>query len=131
MNQAGGHLSSGLTVVAYELETVAPGCGGMGAIPGSHKSNFLLDPDTLGLPDGGRIRDLQLPPWATAVPVEKGDAIIFTEALYASPRSCARALADGVWAQYARYAAVGREQSTQDGLLQASHPSAPGHHRPF
>ena len=68
-------------MVAYELETVAPGCGGMGAIPGSHKSNFLLDPDALGLPDGGRIRDLQLPPWATAVPVEKGDAIIFTEAL--------------------------------------------------
>ena len=81
MNQAGGYLSSGLTVVAYELETVAPGCGGMGAISGSHKSNFLLDPDALGLPDGGRIRDLQLPPWATAVPVEKGDAIIFTEAL--------------------------------------------------
>lgn len=36
----GGSLSSGLTVVAYELEDVMTGTGGMGAIPGGPAAFF-------------------------------------------------------------------------------------------
>ena len=74
-NVTGGQISSGLTVVAYELRDVGTGDGGMGAIPGSHKSEFEFTFDEQITGDG------DLPSCAKAIDnVAAGDAIVFTEA---------------------------------------------------
>eukprot|EP01052_Picozoa_sp_SAG31_P050819 SAG31_NODE_11780_length_999_cov_1.261111_1_plen_130_part_10 len=100
----GGSLSSGLTVVAYELCDVVAGTGGFGAIPGSrqaslcsicsgsmtqlylsnenlspvsgsHKSHFPL---IASEQPGPIIRPSQVPSFGKAVAVKAGDAIVFT-----------------------------------------------------
>jgi hypothetical protein len=64
---------NGLVAVAYNLTDVAPGKGGFGCIPGSHKSNLPL-PKSL--------EALEFPhPCLQAVPAKAGSAVIFTEAL--------------------------------------------------
>jgi ectoine hydroxylase-related dioxygenase (phytanoyl-CoA dioxygenase family) len=68
-----GQMYNGLIAVAYQLTDVAPGKGGFGCIPGSHKSYFPL-PEAL--------EDLENPhPCIQEVPGKAGSAIIFTEAL--------------------------------------------------
>ncbi|GAX40284.1 hypothetical protein NIES4075_12480 [Tolypothrix sp. NIES-4075] len=68
-----GRMYNGLTAVAYELNDVHPGNGGMGCVPGSHKSNLPFPQEWL---------DLKIPnPCVQAVTVKAGSAIIFTEAL--------------------------------------------------
>jgi hypothetical protein len=68
--------SSGLTVVAYELCDVPEGSGGMGALPGTHKSQFPLH----GL-EGTISTAGDMPAYGRAVAVSAGSAIIFTEAM--------------------------------------------------
>lgn len=68
-----GRMYNGLMVVAYNLKDVAPGEGGFGCIPGSHKSNYPTPREWL---------DLEKPaPCVRAVPGKAGSAILFTEAL--------------------------------------------------
>ncbi len=70
-----GVIRNGLTVVTYNLTDTAPGDGGFGCIPGSHKSNFVSD-----LPADVR-RHERAAPYVQQVAAGAGDAIIFTEAL--------------------------------------------------
>ncbi|UBF25246.1 phytanoyl-CoA dioxygenase family protein [Kovacikia minuta CCNUW1] len=68
-----GQMYNGLTAVAYQLTDVAPGEGGFGCIPGSHKSHFPV-PDAL--------QDLETPhACIQEISAKAGSAIIFTEAL--------------------------------------------------
>ena len=63
----------GLINTAFALSDVPPGTGGFCCIPGSHKSNLPL-PEAL--------TDLHNPhECVVAVPVQRGDVIVFTEAL--------------------------------------------------
>jgi hypothetical protein len=68
-----GHIYSAETAVSYALTDVAPGEGGFGVVPASHKANFPLPwaADPGPYPDGT----------VTQVPVKAGSAIIFTESL--------------------------------------------------
>ena len=68
-----GKMYCGLTVVEFQLSDEGPGDGGLGVIPGSHKSNFPT-PQTLSF-----YEDFQ--EYVKEVQTEPGDAIVFTEAL--------------------------------------------------
>jgi hypothetical protein len=75
-----GRPYSVLTVVSWALTEVPPcelppsgPAGGFGCIPGSHKANYSAPKD---------VRQLERNPgYAVSVPMEPGDAVIFTEAL--------------------------------------------------
>jgi hypothetical protein len=68
-----GRMYNGLVVVAYNLHDVAPGDGGFGCVPGSHKSNFPFPSEWRDLAD--------FKPFMRAVTGPAGTAIVFTEAL--------------------------------------------------
>ena len=69
-----GTMRNGLTTFVYALTPVRKGDGGFCCIPGSHKSNFLLD-----IPS--EVRHFERPAHYVVHPeVEAGDLIIFTEA---------------------------------------------------
>jgi len=68
-----GRMRCGLTVVSWALTDTGPGDGGLMCIPGSHKSNYDVPEDMLGLDhDDGVV---------VQVETKAGSAIIFTEAL--------------------------------------------------
>ncbi|MEU3400825.1 phytanoyl-CoA dioxygenase family protein [Streptomyces filamentosus] len=66
-----GEMYNGLLAVSYALTPAGPGSGGFCVIPGSHKANFPL-------PESVQAAGSQRP--VQHVPVEAGDAVIFTEA---------------------------------------------------
>jgi hypothetical protein len=66
-----GKIFNGLIVVSYALTTAEPGAGGFCIIPGSHKSDFPLPK---------AVRDALCEWPVQQVPLEAGDAAIFTEA---------------------------------------------------
>ncbi len=68
-----GRISCGLTVVLWALTDAPPGSGGLGVIPGSHKSNFEC-------PEDIRLFKRETP-IVKQVPLNAGDCVIFTEAL--------------------------------------------------
>jgi hypothetical protein len=68
-----GTIYNGLVVVAYNLEDVNEGDGGLGVVPGSHKGNFRLPHQWQDLRGNN--------PIARAVTGPAGTAIFFTEAL--------------------------------------------------
>jgi hypothetical protein len=64
---------SGFTVASFALTDSPPGAGGFCCIPGSHKSNYPLPAD---------FSDIANPPdCVVQVPLQKGDVVLFTEAL--------------------------------------------------
>lgn len=63
----------GLTVVSFALSDGPPGAGGFCVIPGSHKSNVPLPEEYLYLKSH--------PACVEQLPLRRGDAVIFTEAL--------------------------------------------------
>ncbi len=68
-----GRMRCGLTVVSWALTDCGPGDGGLMCIPGSHKSNYPVPEDLVGLEqDIGVVRQVE---------AKAGSAIIFTEAL--------------------------------------------------
>lgn len=68
-----GRFVSALTTVSYALTDVPPGGGGFCVIPGSHKSSVPLP---------RHFMDVGHPPeWLVHISLNKGDAVIFTEAL--------------------------------------------------
>jgi hypothetical protein len=68
-----GGCFSGVTTVSYALTDVLPGGGGFCCIPGSHKSSVRLP---------RHFMDVAHPPECVVhIPLKKGDAVIFTEAL--------------------------------------------------
>jgi hypothetical protein len=64
----GGRMYNGLTTVTWSLVDSAPGQGGFGCIPGSHKADEHLPPE---IPTD----------WVREVPLGAGSVLIFTEAL--------------------------------------------------
>lgn len=68
-----GTIYNGLVVVAYNLEDVNEGDGGLGVVPGSHKGNFRMPREWQDLRHGS--------PIAKAVTGPAGTAVFFTEAL--------------------------------------------------
>jgi ectoine hydroxylase-related dioxygenase (phytanoyl-CoA dioxygenase family) len=64
----GGRMYNGLTTVTWSLVDSAPGQGGFGCIPGSHKADEQLPPE---IPAD----------WVREVPLGAGSVLIFTEAL--------------------------------------------------
>ena len=68
-----GKMYNGLTVVTWALSDVPPGQGGFACIPGSHKANYPCPP--------GIRRYERNPGCVIQVPMQTGDALIFTEAL--------------------------------------------------
>jgi ectoine hydroxylase-related dioxygenase (phytanoyl-CoA dioxygenase family) len=68
-----GRMHNAMCVVSYALTDVPPGSGGFCCIPGSHKSCFPLPASVAQIVD-------ETPP-VEHIPVEAGDAIIFTEAV--------------------------------------------------
>ena len=67
-----GEMMNGLTVVSYALCDAGPDDGGFAVVPGSHKANFAFPKRFISLEETG--------PWVLRVPVQAGDAIIFSEA---------------------------------------------------
>jgi hypothetical protein len=68
-----GKMYNGLTVVTWALSDVPLGQGGFACIPGSHKANYPCPP---------AIRRYEHNPGCVIqVPMQAGDALIFTEAL--------------------------------------------------
>ena len=79
---AGGHIFSGLTRVAWELEEVVAGMGGTSVLSGSHKAHF-----NYGGPDPWT-PNISRSPWEGAMQdsmesysCPAGSALIFTESL--------------------------------------------------
>ena len=70
-----GVIRNGLTVVTFSLTDTGPGDGGLGCIPGSHKSHFVAD-----VPADVRKHERKAH-YVRQVEAQAGDAIIFTEAL--------------------------------------------------
>jgi ectoine hydroxylase-related dioxygenase (phytanoyl-CoA dioxygenase family) len=68
-----GSMHNGMCVVSYALNDVPAGSGGFCAIPGSHKSAFPIPPSIAAITDA-------TPP-VVHIPVNAGDAIIFSEAV--------------------------------------------------
>ncbi|MBV8979619.1 MAG: phytanoyl-CoA dioxygenase family protein [Acidimicrobiia bacterium] len=64
----GGRMYSGLTTVTWTLVDSAPGQGGFGCIPGSHKADEHLPPEIPA-------------EWVREVPLPAGSVLVFTEAL--------------------------------------------------
>ena len=76
-----GVIRNGLTVFTYCLTPARPGDGGFICVPGSHKSNFVMDiPEEVR----GQQRDAD---YIVQPPVDAGDLIIFTEALVHGTRA--------------------------------------------
>ncbi len=76
-----GVIRNGLTVFTYCLTPAGPGDGGFICVPGSHKSNFVMDiPEEVKLQESNA--DYVVQPTA-----EAGDLIIFTEALVHGTRA--------------------------------------------
>jgi hypothetical protein len=67
-----GEMMNGLTVVSYALSDAGADDGGFAVVPGSHKANFPVPKRFISLEETG--------PWVLRVPVQAGDAIIFSEA---------------------------------------------------
>ncbi len=67
-----GEMMNGLTVLSYALSDAGPDDGGFAVVPGSHKANFAFPKRFISLEETG--------PWVLRVPVQAGDAIIFSEA---------------------------------------------------
>jgi ectoine hydroxylase-related dioxygenase (phytanoyl-CoA dioxygenase family) len=65
---------NGMVVTSFALTDVPPGAGGFCCIPGSHHSSFPLPPSLRAL-------DERASPVLQHVPLNAGDALIFTEAL--------------------------------------------------
>lgn len=68
-----GRMFNGLVVVSIALSDARTGDGGFCVIPGSHKSNFVLPEDIAAITDAR--------PPVLHVPVDAGDAVLFTEAI--------------------------------------------------
>jgi len=68
-----GRLYNGMIVVSIALTDAPAGAGGFCCVPGSHKSNFPLPTALHDLEGTGSI--------ARQVPLQAGDALLFTEAL--------------------------------------------------
>lgn len=68
-----GRMFNGLIVVSIALSPARIGDGGFCAIPGSHKSSFPLPADIAAITDAR--------PPVVHVPLEAGDAVLFTEAV--------------------------------------------------
>lgn len=70
-----GQIFTGLTVISYNLQDVAPEDGGFSAIPGSHKADFQLsEEDRKDLFAFGG-------PLVRTIPAPRGAAVVFTETL--------------------------------------------------
>ena len=72
--------------MVYELKPVAPGQGGFGCIPGSHRPDFPALPEHEGWRKSWATDELRGADWPANVPVhrieaEPGSCIIFTEKL--------------------------------------------------
>jgi hypothetical protein len=67
-----GEMMNGLTVLSYALSDAGADDGGFAVVPGSHKSNFPVPARFISLEETG--------PWVLRVPVQAGDAILFSEA---------------------------------------------------
>jgi ectoine hydroxylase-related dioxygenase (phytanoyl-CoA dioxygenase family) len=67
-----GELLNGLVVVSFALTHAAYDDGGFAVVPGSHKANFAVPKPYITFEKTG--------PWVLRVPVEAGDAIVFSEA---------------------------------------------------
>ena len=76
-----GVIRNGLTVFTYCLTPAGQGDGGFICIPGSHKSNFVMD-----IPDAVRLQERDAE-YVVQPKVDAGDLIIFTEALMHGTRS--------------------------------------------
>ena len=77
---------AGLLTLVYELKPVAPGQGGFGCIPGSHRPDFPALPEHEGWRKSWATDELRGAAWPANVPVhrieaEPGSCIIFTEKL--------------------------------------------------
>ena len=64
----GGRMYNGLTTVTWTLVDSAPGQGGFGCIPGSHKADEHVPPEIPA-------------EWVREVPLAAGSVLVFTEAL--------------------------------------------------
>ena len=78
---ADGIMRNGLTVATWNLTDAPQGAGGFVCIPGSHKTNFMLQ-----LPEDVR-RQTRQPDYVVQPPMAAGDVLIFTEALMHGTRS--------------------------------------------
>ncbi len=67
-----GEMLNGLLVVSYALSDAGAAHGGFAVVPGSHKANLPVPKRFIELEETG--------PWVVRVPVEAGDAILFSEA---------------------------------------------------
>jgi len=76
-----GIMRNGLTVATYALSDAAEGDGGFVCVPGSHKTNFMHN-----LPQSVREQTIE-PHYVRNPPMNKGDVLIFTEALMHGTRA--------------------------------------------
>ena len=76
-----GVIRNGLTVFTYCLTPAGPGDGGFICVPGSHKSNFVMD-----IPEEVRLQERDAD-YVVQPVTEAGDLIIFTEALVHGTRA--------------------------------------------
>lgn len=67
-----GEMLNGLLVMSFALSDASADDGGFAVVPGSHKANFPVPRRFIELQDTG--------PWVARVPVQAGDAILFSEA---------------------------------------------------
>jgi ectoine hydroxylase-related dioxygenase (phytanoyl-CoA dioxygenase family) len=67
-----GEIMNGLMVMSYALSDASADDGGFAVVPGSHKANLPVPKRYISLEETG--------PWVLRVPVQAGDAILFSEA---------------------------------------------------
>lgn len=78
---ADGVMRNGLTVATWNLSDAPEGAGGFICVPGSHKTNFMMN-----LPEEVRA-DRRRVPWVVQPELAAGDVLIFTEALMHGTRA--------------------------------------------
>ena len=78
---ADGVMRNGLTVATWALTDAAEGDGGFCCVPGSHKTNFMMN-----LPSDVRKHE-RAPHYVVQPALEAGDVLIFTEALIHGTRA--------------------------------------------
>ena len=104
-----GQIFTGLTVISYNLQDVAPEDGGFSAIPGSHKADFQLSEEERKelFAFGG--------PLVRTIPAPRGSAVIFTETLAHGAASWQREDEPryGLFYKYNDRAAIYHEQSNR------------------